>query len=254
MTIQVLVVTMNQKQGDYSLLDKMNIQSDAIVCNQCDRNEVEEFIYNGHHIKWMSFAEKGVGLNRNNGLMRSTADMLILADDDMVFHDDYASCITAWAKQVPNADVMLFSLEKPIGQSAVRVRKHNFGRYGAARMVLRSKKIKLFGIAFSTEFGGGTKYSCGEDSLFLSECLTKGLIAMDIPASIAVLTDERESSWFRGYTDKYFFDKGVLYYAINKRVCKLLSLYHCVKHWKLYAEYGWLNGWKKMCEGIDSVV
>ena len=51
MTLQVLVATMHQT--DHSLLEKMNIQSDAIVVNQCNRNEVERFMYNGHQILWM---------------------------------------------------------------------------------------------------------------------------------------------------------------------------------------------------------
>ena len=46
MKVQVLVATMNQK--DHTLLEKMNIQSDVIVGNQCDYNLVEEFEYCGH--------------------------------------------------------------------------------------------------------------------------------------------------------------------------------------------------------------
>ena len=63
MTLQVLVATMHQT--DHSLLEKMNIQSDAIVVNQCNRNEVERFMYNGHQILWMSLNERGIGLSRN---------------------------------------------------------------------------------------------------------------------------------------------------------------------------------------------
>lgn len=75
MTLQVLVVTMHQT--DHSLLEKMNIQSDAIVVNQCSRNEVEWFMYNGHQILWMSLNERGIGLSRNTALMRATADIIL---------------------------------------------------------------------------------------------------------------------------------------------------------------------------------
>ena len=43
--VQVLVAAMNQI--DHSLLSKMNIQSDAIVANQCSFNSIERF-------KWSS--------------------------------------------------------------------------------------------------------------------------------------------------------------------------------------------------------
>ena len=87
MDLQVLVATMNQRE--YSLPEKMNIRSDAIIGNQCDRNEVIEINYEGYRIKYLSFAETGVGLNRNNALMRATADICVLADDDQIFVDGY---------------------------------------------------------------------------------------------------------------------------------------------------------------------
>ena len=87
MRLQVLISTMHQT--DHSLLDKMNIQSDAIVINQCDRNEIEEFEYKGHHIQWMSLKERGVGLSRNTALMRADADIVLFADDDVIYDDGY---------------------------------------------------------------------------------------------------------------------------------------------------------------------
>lgn len=67
MKIQVLAAAMNQ--SDHSLIEKMNIRTDAIIGNQCDRNSVEEFQVNGHNIKYLNFNERGVGLNRNNSLI-----------------------------------------------------------------------------------------------------------------------------------------------------------------------------------------
>ena len=39
MTLQVLVAAMNQR--DHALPEQMNLQSDALIGNQCDRNAVE---------------------------------------------------------------------------------------------------------------------------------------------------------------------------------------------------------------------
>lgn len=69
MKLQVLVSTMHQT--DHSLLEKMNIQSDAIVINQCGHDCIERFTFPGHDILWMSMNERGVGLSRNNALMRA---------------------------------------------------------------------------------------------------------------------------------------------------------------------------------------
>lgn len=91
MRVQVLISTMNQ--SDYTLLDKMNIQTDAIVVNQCQEDNVCEFMYNNHSVKWYSLNEKGVGLSRNTALMRASADILLFADDDVVFCDGYEQLV-----------------------------------------------------------------------------------------------------------------------------------------------------------------
>ena len=88
MSVQVLVAAMNQ--NDYSLLEKMKIESDAIVANQCERNNIESFCYNGYKVIYLNFAERGVGLNRNNALMRATADYCLFADDDEILDDGYS--------------------------------------------------------------------------------------------------------------------------------------------------------------------
>ncbi len=46
MNLQVLVSTMHQE--DHSLLEKMNINSYAIIGNQCDQNSIEDFEWDGH--------------------------------------------------------------------------------------------------------------------------------------------------------------------------------------------------------------
>ena len=66
-------------------------------------------------------------------------------------------------------------------------------------------------------FGGGAKYSAGEDSIFLKSCLDNGLKIYAVPYALAFLNDDRPSTWFNGYTDKYFFDKGVLYSCLYKK-------------------------------------
>ncbi len=256
MTTQVLVATMNQT--DFSLLEKMNIQTDAIVCNQCDKNEVTEFDYKGNKIKWLSFAEQGVGLNRNNALMRATADICILADDDMIFNKGYLPLALMAFDKLKKADVIIFNLdEEEITQykntKIRKINKLNYAKYGAARIAFRRDKVLLESISFNLLFGGGAKYSAGEDTLFLKKCLDSGLKIYAVPYSLACLTDSRPSTWFTEYNDKYFYDKGVLFYSLKSKFCKSHCFYHCLKHRKRYKAYGWFKAYKMMLKGIKSV-
>ena len=257
MTLQVLVVTMNQPKGDYSLLDKMNIQTDAIVCNQCDYWDMEEFEYRGNHIKWMSFAERGVGLNRNNGLMRATADIVLFADDDVRYLDGYANIIEKYYQTNPLADVVIFNLNKkyedghmkPVVVREGSASSRDITKYGTIFISARRERLHFNNISFHLQFGGGTKYSCGEDTLFLQECYKKGLRIYTAVQTIGSF-ELGESTWFKGYTDKFFFDKGVVYYCINRKLAIFLSFYHCFKHRKKYKEYDWKKGFLQMRKGV----
>ena len=238
MKVQVLVAAMHQK--DHSLLEKMNIRSDAIIANQCDHDSIENFEWNGHKIRYLNFAERGVGLNRNNALMRADGDICLFADDDMVYTDDYVQVVTKAFEQCPDADVLIFNLIEPVKTRCViekfsRVNYLNFLRYGTARVAVKKESVRKHGIYFNQCFGGGTEHCHGEDNLFLAACLQKGLKMYTVPAFIAELTEERPSSWNAGYDEKYLRDQGVLYRTMSRRLWKLLCLQDAVRH---YREYG----------------
>lgn len=248
MKIQVLVATMHQR--DHSLLDRMNLQSDCIVGNQCDRNEVEEFEYNGHHVKWLSFNERGVGLNRNNALMRADADVCLFADDDMRYVDNYPSVVENAFKELPDADVIVFNLiEENSDRHRItktqRVRWHNYLRYGTARVAFKFAPVKNNGIYFNQCFGGGTEHCHGEDNLFLTACLRNKLKIYAFPQNIATLTDERASTWNSGYDEKYLTDQGTLYKAISRKYWRLLCLQDALRHSSSY-KMSWSRAYKLM--------
>ena len=74
MNLEVLLATIDQK--DDSVLDEMKVKSDVIVCNQTnEKTDYRIYTKNDHQVRWYDFQERGVGLNRNNALLRATADI-----------------------------------------------------------------------------------------------------------------------------------------------------------------------------------
>ncbi len=234
MRVQVLVAAMNQQ--DHSLLKKMNIQSDVIVGNQCDFNSIEEFTYEGHSAKYLNFAEVGVGLNRNNALMRATGDICLFADEDVVLVDGYEEIVTKAFKEIPQADAIIFNT-KTIGggtgrrQNSKNKRLHFYNalNYGTSRISVRMSAIKRENITFHTCFGGGTQYSCGEDTLFIVDMLKAGLKIYTYPVCI-LTADQTKSTWFHGYNAKYLHDKGALFYAVSNKWSFFLCLQDLIRH------------------------
>lgn len=257
MNVQVLVATMNQ--SNHLLLDKMNIQTDAIIGNQCDRNEIESFDYRNHSVKWLSFSERGVGLNRNNTLMRATGDIVLFADDDVVYDDGYEEKIIQYYIDHPKADVVIFNFQmKRDGKSYERVSKEGrvnrraATKYGTYCISARTVKIRSANIFFHLDFGGGTKYSSGEDTIFLQDCL-KNKLRVYSSKTIIGSVDHGPSTWFKGYNDKYYFDKGVLFYVMFPQLCNLCAIVHCYKYRKKYKEYGWIKAYKQMRKGMKVI-
>lgn len=249
--VQVLVAAMHQ--NDHSLLKKLNIQSDVIVGNQCDRDQIERFCWNEYDAVYLNFHERGVGLNRNNALMRATGDICLFADDDMTYVENYPQRIEESFAQYPEADVIVFNLvEDTVTRNTItkahRVRWYNCLRYGAVRIAIKRSSIKKQGIAFNLSFGGGTEYSHGEDTLFLVECLKRGLKIVAVPVCLARLTQDRDSTWFQGYTDKYLRDKGALYSVMSRKWCTLLCLQDAIRFSKKYNR-SWLQSYRIMKQG-----
>ncbi|RHR51898.1 glycosyltransferase [Clostridium sp. AF18-27] len=235
MKLQILVSTMNQT--NYGLIKKMNIKSDTLVVNQCDNTAKAAWHENnGALIQWHSFAEKGIGLSRNNALMRAEGDILLFADDDVRYRDGYKEMILSEFERYPKADVIVFNVTstnsaRPEYQIYRPHRVHFFNclRYGAFRIAVRRTSVQKKRIYFSTLFGGGCLYGSGEDSLFLVDCIRNGLCVYASPCEIGNV-NHKESTWFKGYSEKYFYDKGALFACISSFFSMPLCLQFCLRH------------------------
>lgn len=253
--VEVLVACM--KQNDDSLYSQMNLQTNAILANQCDTFGYKEYTQsNGCVAKLISTHDRGVGKNRNKALIFATGEYLLCADEDMIYEDGYENIIIEAFKKKPNADVIIFNLtylnrftkgRKP-GKSFKRIRLWNSMRYGAARLAIRKDALEKANLSFSTLYGGGAKYSSGEDSLFIREALGKGLKMYYCPTVIAKVKQE-ESSWFKGYTEKYFVDKGILIANAFPVLKHLLVYYFAFGMRNLTEEYGFFDVVRLMKKG-----
>lgn len=239
MKIEILVAAM--KNQPESLISTMNINSDAIIANQVDQYSFSEIIQDDSSIKIINTPERGVGKNRNLALDRASGDICVLADDDEKFVDNYDDIIQKTYKKYPNYDIIIFNLKSSSNSRHVikkpyRVNRLNFMRFGAARITFLRKNVSKMGIHFNLHFGGGTEHSAGEDVLFLNECLKKGLRIIAVDETIAELDNDSESTWFKGYTEKFFEDRGTLYATVAPNFSYLLCLSSAIRHYKLYKD------------------
>lgn len=253
MKLEVLVSTMNQ--SDYKIISKMNIQSDVVIINQGATNS-KEVIYNEkQHITWINSTDRGLSKSRNLALENSKADICILADDDLIYKTGYEQTIIEYFEQYPDIDIFAFcvsGIEGKFKNYSDKEMKINFiksMKVSSVEIAFRSKSIKANGISFNELFGSGAKFYMGEENIFLSECLRKGLKIKFIPAYIADL-HLGNSTWFKGYDESYFISKGAAFSAMSPKYSYILFHQFLLRKYKLYSkEISFLTALKAMNRG-----
>ncbi|WP_060796656.1 glycosyltransferase family 2 protein [Clostridium perfringens] len=254
MELEVLVATMNQK--DLSKYKQMNLQTNAIFANQSNTFNLNVENIDGNIVKLITMNERGVGKNRNIALMHATADILLMADDDLVYYDNYENIVIEAFKKLKDADIIIFNIDdesedekRRYNSKIKRIRQYNCLNYGTPRMAIKRNSQRKSNIWFSLLYGGGSEYSCGEDSLFLLEALRKGLKIYTFPISISKLK-KNDSTWFKGYNKRFYFDKGVWISNAFPKSKWLLVWYFALRFKQLDNENNFLKILKFLINGI----
>lgn len=255
MNFQLLISSVEQNAA--SLLNTMKVSSDAVLVNQCDTDSLEKDMFNNHVITVISQSKRGVGESRNKALENAKADICLFADEDIIYYEDYEKKVLDAFKRHEDASLITFNVEvderrRTYWNSDVHeIKWNNYGRYPAYAIAVKRQDIIDKNISYSTLFGGGAKYSNGEDSLFLHDCL-KANLKMYSETDILGKETYRKSTWFEGYTDKFFFDRGVLYHFLYGKMASLFGARFLLKNKKtMLLERSFWNAFSLILKGIS---
>ena len=214
MSITLLVSALNVNPEE--LLEKMGVKGNAVIVSQCDKDSKREIEKDDGKIVIIESPTRGVGVNRNLCIDNSFGDIVLFSDDDIVYDEDYVKKVEEEFEKHPEAEMIMFNVSvcderrTYVNEGFKKLSRFNIGRFPAYSIAVRRNVLLDKKIRFSELFGGGAKYSNGEDSLFLRDAYKSGIsmyatethIGSEIP---------RSSTWFEGYTEKFFFDRGVLF-------------------------------------------
>ena len=228
--IEALIATTNKQSIDF--VDTMNIGFSSITANQHTDFKVEQ----KENAVMVTTPSKGVGINRNLGLSLSDAEYVFIVDDDMIFYDNASEILNDAINNLPDADVIIFNFDYVKDGAKVRSRIEcgkrlsllNCLQYGICCALIKSSKIQQKNICFTTLFGGGCTYSCGEDSLFYLDCIRNKLKVYTYSVSVG-MNQYRESTWFKGYNEKFFYDKGAWIACAFPKIKNIIKWYFVLK-------------------------
>jgi len=233
--IEVLIATMHKenKEDIINLLKNMNVDSDSVVVSQCNKDDVEKFKYKNYNVTCVYSTERGLSRSRNCALRYASADVVVIADDDMRYIDGYKNIVLN-AYNTYFDDILTFQVndKKKYHITERKLNKILIHKVSSYEITLKLKSIsEKFNIYFGT---GSSYFQAGEENIFLSGCIRRGNTIRYIPSKIASLTDNRPSTWFTGFNEKYFLDKGAIYYQLSRFLAIPYILQFAIRKYELY--------------------
>lgn len=255
-TLQTLIATMNREQYDF--LSAMQPEGEVIVVNQCGREAVDVYDGEGFRATILSTTQRGLSNSRNEAILHCTADFFLTGDDDITYRPGYAEMIVNKFAEHPEADVIAFNIERHNLRSMMgRRQKHPAWReapknryYPSVSVAYRKAAYDKANLHFHPLFGAGALYRSGEESLVLRQARQAGLTVYESPEVIADV-DFSQSTWFDGYDEKYFFDKGAWLKCAYPRTCWLMKYYYLVL--KKRTTLSTAAMLRAMCQGMKSL-
>ena len=253
MNIEVLISAMNV--CDISFYKRFNLSTDCLIINQTDHKSYEEVEEDGFKVRMISTDTRGLGRSRNLAILNSRADVVLFCDDDEVLEDDYERKIKEAFIEHPDVDffVMKTIIYKD-GAETIKVKEekdlkiYNALRYGSVHFAFKREKILEKNILLSTYFGAGTGNGSGEDSIFIADCIRNKLRVRTSTKLIAKIYND-DSTWFTGFDEKFFYDKGKLSRALFPKMYRFYIEYFVRNYPDKVGELGIRKARQLMIEG-----
>ncbi len=231
MKLDILLSCMNR--SDAQILEDSAITGSAVVVNQCGHDGVREM----GKVRWVDSSATGLTRSRNLAMQLSDADVCLLCDDDERFVPDYEAKILSAYESCPQADVIIFKMvgRKPSFRDKVmRLRFPLTLKVSSWQISFRREKLLQSGVRFDELLGAGSGNGAEEELKFLTDCEKAGLQIWYVPTEIASVA-QTDSTWFRGFTDRFFYDRGVTTrYILGLPMAAVYAVYYVVRKFPEY--------------------
>ena len=217
LNFELLLSCINQK--DFSIIERSRIQSDVLIVNQyCSIKKEEKLPYletqeiGGFFCRKYNVQEKGISRSRNFAIRNAQADICLLADDDEEFCSQYREMILSSFERYPYADILIFRIgnrPKKVRTTFHPVYFPEILRVSSCQIAFRRKRVIEKKIVFDEDMGAGTGNGAEEEIKFLLECLKQKLKIFNVPVTIAMMQENNHSTWFYGYNEVFFENRGM---------------------------------------------
>ena len=259
MRIQVLMSTMNLKKEDdlpASLLALIKNKVNCSVINQCPNLEAQLQI-NRSNLNVRSVTEVGLSKSRNQNLLNLKEQIGVISDQDIRFKKKFDQIILNAFIQYKEADIICFQIEDGHGKpykeymkTSKWLNQRDIMKVSSVEIAFKADPIRDSGLSFDENFGLGTTLATGEETIFLSDALKKGLKIRYIPQVIVIHPTNPSGRKFHN-NHPLIEAKGAMLYRMFGPGSYAISILFAFKKFKMSSET-FLNFVTLMFKGISS--
>jgi len=219
--IQILIATMNR--SDFDFLNAMFLFSDykklsIIIVNQTSESNLLHS--DNEQIKVLNVFEKGLSKSRNVALENATKKLVVFTDDDVVFQQDFEVKIIDAFNNHSNQDGFRFQYLNSQGNLAKRYPRTFQSKLSnleilntsSVELVFKSESLKNTKVYFDKNFGLGAEFFMGEEAIFVSDNIKKGLKIGFVPE--VLLSHSQLSTGHKTAIAKIYFIQSAVFYRI----------------------------------------
>ncbi|HFI0140765.1 TPA: glycosyltransferase [Streptococcus suis] len=237
--LQVCISTMNSTYDDFK--DLIKKIPNILIINQCpnqlDGSIKKKYFDNGI---WIDYDEIGLSKSRNLALKEATSKYIYLTDDDIDISDNFYNHLQEILTKndydfyafIVEGKNRKFKNDKPY---SYEINKLDSIKFSSVQLIFKRKFLIDNSIFFDENFGTGAFYRMGEENILLIDVLKKGAKGKYFPIKIANVY-LGESSWFKGFNQKYFFDRGATYFRMFGYNSYLLCVLFCISKRNKYKD------------------
>jgi glycosyltransferase involved in cell wall biosynthesis len=186
-----------------------------LIVNQTEENKL--LVSDFPSIRVINSFEKGLSKSRNLALKNAIGKIVLIADDDVIYMNDFDTKIIQAYNQYDNKAVISFCIEKPNGLLFKKYSpnaKKNLSLmelFNVLSIEISLNKLILdkLGITFDKNFGLGSEFQMGEEAVFLSDIKNKNQQIAFVP-SVIVIHSEISSTEKIDFSKRYYVQGAFL--------------------------------------------
>ncbi len=151
--------------------------------------------------KVLELKNRGVAKSRNAVIENASGKYLIFGDDDITFDESAIQQLIDYFESHPECSIIMAQAVDETGvlRKSYPAKQHKLTRFNSAKaatyeMMIRVDAIKSKGVSFDESFGAGVPNFLGDEYIFITDALKKGLRGTFLPIQVAIHPKESSGS------------------------------------------------------------